>query len=125
VVGHPGFPCTGQRRTDGEGVSDQDIFNFWMLMLSKIGTIDSFWKSSGWQKLIKWNHSNSLLSTTATDHQEPHPHPNPPPEGEGILWGFFPTWRGFYGFFSLSWKFFQSLPFQGGGQEGDGVYMSL
>jgi hypothetical protein len=72
------------------------------------------------------------LNTTATDHQEPHPHPNPPPEGEGILWGFFPTWGRFYGFFSLSWKFFQSLPFQvgttrnrGGGQEGDGVYMSL
>jgi len=33
--------------------------------------------------------------------------------------------RGFYGVFSLSWKVFQSLPFQGGGQEGDGVYMSL
>ena len=78
------------------------------------------------------------LSTTATDHQEPHPHPNPPPEGEGILWGFFPTWGRFYRFFSLSWKFFQSLPLQGGDQpfdfaqgrepverEGDGVYMSL
>jgi hypothetical protein len=35
-------------------------------------------------------------------------------EGEGILWVF-----------PLSWKFFQSLPFQGGGQEGDGVYVSL
>ena len=58
----------------------------------------------------------SLLITTATDHQEPHPHPNPPPEGEGILWGFFPTWGGFYVVFSLSWKVFQSLPFQGGGQ---------
>jgi hypothetical protein len=33
--------------------------------------------------------------------------------------------RGFYGVFSLSWKVFQSLSFQGGGQEGDGVYMSL
>ena len=33
--------------------------------------------------------------------------------------------RGFYGVFSLSCKVFQSLPFQGGGQEGDGVYMSL
>ena len=70
-------------------------------------------------------HIITVANTTATDHQEPHPHPNPPPEGEGILWGFFPTWGGFYGVFSLSWKVFQSLPFQGGGQEGDGVYMSL
>ena len=40
-------------------------------------------------------------NTTPTFKPLPHPHPNPLPEGEGILWGF--------------------LPFQGGGQEGDGV----
>jgi signal transduction histidine kinase/DNA-binding response OmpR family regulator/HAMP domain-containing protein len=40
--------------------------------------------------------------TQAPKYQpSPHPHPNPPPEGEGTL----PTF----------------LPFQGGGQEGDGV----
>jgi len=44
-------------------------------------------------------YKQTLLNTTATDHQEPHPHPNPPPEGEGIFWGFFPTWRG------VSWGF--------------------
>ena len=67
----------------------------------------------------------SLINTTATDHQEPHPHPNPPPEVEGILWGFSPAWGRFYWFFPLSWDFFQFLPFQEGGQEGDGIYMSL
>ena len=43
----------------------------------------------------------------------PHPHPNPPPEGEGIIRSLDPLLEGVI--------LTTSLPFQGGGQEGDGV----
>jgi hypothetical protein len=39
----------------------------------------------------------------------------------GNFMGFFPVHGGDFGFFSVPLKFSRSLPFQGGGQEGDGM----
>ncbi len=55
-------------------------------------------QASGWQPEAILT---SALTTAPTFQPVPHPHPNPPPEEEGIL--------------------AVSIPFQGGGQEGDGV----